>query len=245
MLSEAGSYPLYVLAIIVCFKVGSILSWKKDWLPNYILPLRHNHWRSILRLCFLSLTSESSQPSQDQWTLSWSQRFAAFSQLMTFILVPIVLSLWNFCFFLLCLHFYSPVFAHFLHQQPQQCIQTIISTWCRAQAKWNGSASKMGLLAKGLCHLMTSQHVCWWMCKSWNLVKENQFRNVKVQTIMVVIVQKPKTIEAGTYDWVQVVICLSKGQFVTRKLETVILHLNSRPIPRELAIKQPFIMWIM
>lgn len=95
----------------------------------------------------------------------------------------------------------------------------------------------MGLLANCLCHFVTSQHVCCWRCRSWNSVKENQFRNVKVQTVMVALVQKTKTSEAEMHAWVQVMICLSKGQFVTRKLETVLLPLHSRPIPGELAIK--------
>lgn len=75
-----------------------------------------------------------------------------------------------------------------------------------------------------------------------NLAKENQFRNVKVQcNIMMAMVREAKTTEAGTCFWVQVMICLLKGQFVTMNLVTGSLHFNRRPIPRELAIKQPFV----
>lgn len=94
----------------------------------------------------------------------------------------------NFCSLLQILALYFPVFAHLFHQQTQLHSQTIAPPYCMVQAKWNGNASKMGPLAGGLCHLMTSQYVCLRMCKSPNLLKENQFRDVKAQCMMVAMV---------------------------------------------------------
>lgn len=59
--------------------------------------------------------------------------------------------------------------------------------------------------------------------------------------MMMAMAREAKTTEAGTCFWIQVMICLLKAQFVTMNLETGSLPFNRRPIPRELAIKQPFI----
>ena len=66
----------------------------------------------------------------------------------------------------------------------------------------------------------------------------NRFRNVTDRCMRVATVWKPKTIEAGTHFWVQVMICLLKEQFVPMKLGMGILCVDSRSNPRKLAMFQ-------
>lgn len=69
-----------------------------------------------------------------------------------------------------------------------------------AQVKGNGNALRMGCLVVyvTLWHLNMFASVCA-KVQIWG---GNQFRNVKVQCMMMTMVQEPKTTVAGTHSWV-------------------------------------------